>query len=631
MEGKEEDNFLKENKLVFRKYKPIKKIGSGSFGNIYSVIRLSDKNAFAMKTEKISNKFKNLESEAYILFALQGGLGIPKLISYGHVKNYNILIETLLDKSLQNIFVTNKKECNLVDICLIGIQLLERLKWIHSKDLIYRDIKPDNFLIGIEDPNVIYIVDFGLCKKYRSSKTGKHILPKLTGQFNGTVKYASPNAIKGKEVSRRDDLISLGYMLIFLFKRDLPWEDSFKNLDRTKYFELISLKETNGDGKLFNNIPQEFKDYIKYTRNLKFEQDPDYSYLSSLFLKIINNMNLDYRKITFSWINEKNKKKLLGIPNRSSKRRTNSHCRLYKSIEKEIKLKRELNNETRNTTNNLDITKINKNLQNSEKISKKNNSNNFSNKIPLDFPLDLLNKNNIINNSKSIFLNNSIKIKENEKNDLCKKINNKNVQISIYNKIRNDINKISKKKPIKPINNRNSNKKKIYLNTEYNSYFNNKNIFNNKNRNIINPHLVEKREIKNLEKNKTKENFDNYKRKDYFSKIFFDNKNIAKIELDLSKNIEYKSPFLNKNTSDNKLSINYAINETNNFQNSEKYEMDLINKKILLNNSKMINKKDIKFKSNLTTMSHLDRSRKDNFPQSIKQFNRNILNTNLNQ
>ena len=625
------DNFLEENKVVFKKYKPIKRIGSGSFGNIYSVIRLSDKNAFAMKTEKISNKFKNLESEAYILFALQGGLGIPKLISYGHVKNYNILIETLLDKSLQNIFVTNKKECNLVDICLIGIQLLERLKWIHSKDLIYRDIKPDNFLIGIEDPNVIYIVDFGLCKKYRSSKTGKHILPKLTGQFNGTVKYASPNAIKGKEVSRRDDLISLGYMLIFLFKRDLPWEDSFKNLDRTKYFELISLKETNGVGKLFNNIPQEFKDYIKYTRNLKFEQDPDYSYLSSLFLKIINNMNLDYRKITFSWINEKNKKKLLGIPRSFSKRKENSHFRLYQSIEKEIKLKRELNNKTRNITNILDITKINKNLQNSEKISKKNNSNNFSNKIPLDFPLDLLNKNNIINNSKSIFLNNSIKIKENEKNDLCKKINNKNVQISIYNKIRNDINKISKKKPIKPINNRNSNKKKIYLNTEYNSYFNNKNIFNNKNRNIINPNLVEKRQIKNLEKNKTKENFDNNKRKDYFSKIFVDNKNIAKIELDLSKNIEYKSPFLNKNTSDNKLSINYAINETNNFQNSEKYEMDLMNKKILLNNSKMINKKDIKFKSNLTTMSHLDRSRKDNFPQSIKQFNRNILNTNLNQ
>ena len=70
------DNFLEENKVIFKKYKPIKKIGSGSFGNIYSVIRLSDKNAFAMKTEKISNKFKNLESEAYILFALQGGLGI---------------------------------------------------------------------------------------------------------------------------------------------------------------------------------------------------------------------------------------------------------------------------------------------------------------------------------------------------------------------------------------------------------------------------------------------------------------------------------------------------------------------------------------------------------------------------
>ena len=164
-----EYNFLKENKLIFKKYKPIKKIGSGSFGIIYSVIRLTDKNTFAMKTEKISEKTQFLESESYNLFRLQGGLGIPKLISCGHIKNYNILIETLLDKSLYYIFITRNKESNLIDICLIGIQLLERLKWIHSKDLVYIDIKPSNFLIGINDPNVIYIVDFGLCKKYRSS------------------------------------------------------------------------------------------------------------------------------------------------------------------------------------------------------------------------------------------------------------------------------------------------------------------------------------------------------------------------------------------------------------------------------------------------------------------------------
>ena len=108
------------------------------------------------------------------------------------------------------------------------MQLLDRLEWIHSKNLIYRDIKPENFMIGIDDPNIIYVVDFGLCKKYRSSKTGKHILPKLLKNFYGNIIFASPNAIKGKEMSRRDDIISLGYMLIFLFKKNLPWNTNFK-------------------------------------------------------------------------------------------------------------------------------------------------------------------------------------------------------------------------------------------------------------------------------------------------------------------------------------------------------------------------------------------------------------------
>ena len=209
------DNFIEENKLIFKKYKPIKKIGQGNFGNLYSVLRLKDKHLFALKAEKLTSKVKMLESEAYYLFTLQG-FGIPNFISYGRHKNYYILIEELLDKSLHEIFLRNDKKTNLIDICLIGIQLIDRFEWIHAKDIVYRDIKPENFLIGINDPNVIYVVDFGFCKKYRSSKTGKHILPKNTGKFNGTLRYASPHTIKGKEHSRRDDLISLGYMLIYI-------------------------------------------------------------------------------------------------------------------------------------------------------------------------------------------------------------------------------------------------------------------------------------------------------------------------------------------------------------------------------------------------------------------------------
>ena len=218
------DDFLSNNKLIFKKFRPIEKIGFGTYGNVYSAIRIKDQCMFAMKTEKITTKEKTLESEAYYLFLLQGGFGIPQFISYGQSKKYYILIETLLGKNLYQIFIEDKRTCKISDACLIGHQILDRLEWIHSKNLIYRDMKPSNFVIGRKDPNVIYAIDFGLCKKYRSSKTGKHILPKTTSKFNGTLKYASSNVIKGKIPTRRDDLIALGYILIYLLKRELPWQ-----------------------------------------------------------------------------------------------------------------------------------------------------------------------------------------------------------------------------------------------------------------------------------------------------------------------------------------------------------------------------------------------------------------------
>ena len=326
---------------------------------------MEDKKYFAMKTENKSLiKHLSLESESNFLFLLQGGFGIPKLITYGHSKNYNILIETLLGKSLFHLFVERNNECKITDLCLIGIQIIDRLEYIHSKDIIYRDVKPENFLIGIEKPNVIYIVDFGLCKKYRSSKTGKHILPKITGKFNGTFKYASPNVVKGKESSRRDDLISVGYLLIILLKKSLPWESTFKNLNISNYKKLLKLKETNAHGSLFKNIPKELSEFIKYSRNLKFEEDPDYSYLRSLLIKIIENNKLNYRTITFSWIN-KNDKKLLGIPKNNSLRKVSPKVRLLKNLEEDIK-KKKLITKSINQKNVMDI------LDNFEILKEKN-------------------------------------------------------------------------------------------------------------------------------------------------------------------------------------------------------------------------------------------------------------------
>ena len=224
---KKNDDFLKasEDRLIFKKYKPIKRIGEGSFSQVYICIDNYTNKLYSMKVEKRNAQILFLETEAIHLFSLQGK-GIPKYITCGRTKDYNILIEELLGKSLLNIAQKIQKGLELKDICLCALQALERIEWIHSKDLIHRDIKPENFLFGIDNPNIIYIVDFGLSKKYRSSKTGKHMMPKFTGKFNGTVRYASANSLKGKECSRRDDLISMGYMLLYLKYSHLSWADT---------------------------------------------------------------------------------------------------------------------------------------------------------------------------------------------------------------------------------------------------------------------------------------------------------------------------------------------------------------------------------------------------------------------
>ena len=360
------DLFLKKYKYIFKKYKPIKKIGEGSFGNIYSVIRLKDKSAFAMKTERIDAKEKMLESEAFTLYNIQKGFGIPKIITYGHNQNYNILIETLLGDSLENIFIKRKSKCNIIDACAVGIQIIDRLEWIHSKNIIYRDIKPENFLIGINDPNVIYIIDFGLCKKYRSSKTGKHILPKIGLKFHGNFKFSSSNAIKGKESSRRDDIISLGYMLIYLIKKGLPWDYIYKanKLTSSKYIELVFLKETNAYGKLFNDLLSEFKEFIQYAENLKFEQDPNYSYLRSILNKIIENNNFNYERYHFSWINYVKKDEDLSASKKHYSRKRSLHKRILQSLE-EIRNK---NNSAKNKSTIL-LKKINFSNQNDSRLN----------------------------------------------------------------------------------------------------------------------------------------------------------------------------------------------------------------------------------------------------------------------
>ena len=643
---KSKDKFLEENKIIFKKYKPIQKIDHGSFGNIYSVVRLKDKSVFAMKIENKNNAIQSLESEAFYLFNLQEGFGFPKIITYGKTKTYNILIETLLDKSLYNLFIKDSRKCNLLDTSLIALQLLDRLEWIHSKNIIYRDVKPENFLIGINDPNVIYVVDFGLCKKYRSSKTGKHILPKLTGKFNGTLVYSSSNVLKGKEASRRDDLISLGYMLIYLIKRNLPKFPLFKDLDREKYYKILKFKETNDDGKLFIGLPEQLVEYIKYAQTLKFEQDPDYSYLRSLFKKIISFKNFDSRVLRFSWINS-NQKCFIGLPKSKSLKRISPQKRLLKEIsqrsDQKIREKKYLSvsNITDFNNKSLLVNDVNSNniiseniivdekrknsfiINDNNPVSNKNRNSSFINKINTNnnkpmmaeirkFDEKLLNSINIINCtfggiSTNSNINNEMKI--NFEESISEKLKRKKGRMSL-----NNINGHFEVKPIAYMNNYNLQKKELNFNKKYPKspiqYI--KINFNKKNpiKNIKNYNFLEKEKFINKE-----------------NKIFMTKKyNPSSSLININKNNSISQKIVNTN-----IYLNVNRNCSNNLNNNEIKKIPVATIKSV---NRPFNKKiNISARNNdfiLNTNSDISSYQESKNPNKMKyyQLNNNIIPIN---
>ena len=195
--------WIKKNSIIFKKYRIKKKLRKGEFGDIYIGYHIENNELVAIKVEPKKIVKPLLETEALFLYSVRG-LGIPEVLSFGRLKDYNVLIEPLLDKSLFDIFAERKKFA-LEDICLMSKQFIDRIQWVHSKYIVHRDVKPDNFLIGRKDPNIIYLIDFGLSKKYKSSKTGKHIRFSFTGKLTGTIRYASANALRGGEQSRRDE------------------------------------------------------------------------------------------------------------------------------------------------------------------------------------------------------------------------------------------------------------------------------------------------------------------------------------------------------------------------------------------------------------------------------------------
>ena len=340
----EEDKFLKENPIIFKKYKVKKKLGEGAFGEVYLGQAIENNAYVALKVEPRKIAKPILESEAFLLYSI-AGLGIPEVKSFGKVKNYTVLVEPLLGKSLFDIYAENHKEMPMEDICLIGKQVIDRIQWVHSKFIVHRDIKPDNFLIGKKDPNVIYIIDFGLSKNYRSSTTNKHIRFGFTGKLTGTVRFASANALRGGEQSRRDDIESIGYMLVYFMKKRLPWQGVTGTRKMERYLKIYKMKKNTTPEELCAGLPPEMTEYIKYAKKLEFEQQPDYKYLRSLFGKMLKRIHNTNDQLIFSWI------KLTDLPNlknpiNPASRKDSPQSRIYKKIKSSLERERNLSSDS---------------------------------------------------------------------------------------------------------------------------------------------------------------------------------------------------------------------------------------------------------------------------------------------
>ena len=284
----EKDNLI--NELLLSKYKLLKKIGKGSFGNIYLCKDINTNEFFAAKLEN-KEGINILEKEHKIMKNININK-IPYIKEYGSNNLYNILIMQLLGKSLEQIFekILHKEKMSLHCVCNIALQIIDILEQIHIKNYIHRDIKPSNFLFGnnSSNNNWIYLIDFGLAKKYREDNSNKHHEMKKGKKLIGTARFSSINAMEGLSQSRRDDLESFGYMLIYFLKGKLPWQN-FMIKNKEERYNKIKQKKKNIDiNELCSDCPDEIAQYIAYAKNLKYEEEPNYIYIKNLFNDILN-------------------------------------------------------------------------------------------------------------------------------------------------------------------------------------------------------------------------------------------------------------------------------------------------------------------------------------------------------
>ncbi|KAG9007725.1 casein kinase I [Tulasnella sp. JGI-2019a] len=279
--------------MVGQIYSVGKKIGEGSFGVVFEGLNTLNGQPVAIKFEPRKSDAPQLRDEYRSYRILNGCPGVPQVYHFGQEGLHNVLVIDLFGPNLEDLFDHCNRKFSIKTVCMAAKQMITRVQTIHEKNLIYRDIKPDNFLIGppgSKSSGTIFIIDFGMAKLWRDPKTKQHIPYRERKSLSGTARYMSINTHLGREQSRRDDLEGLGHVFMYFLRGGLPWQGLKAATNKQKYEKIGEKKQTTVIRELCEGYPDEFGIYLNYVRKLGFEENPDYDFLRDLFTKVLKNI-----------------------------------------------------------------------------------------------------------------------------------------------------------------------------------------------------------------------------------------------------------------------------------------------------------------------------------------------------
>lgn len=292
--------------LVNHKYRLLNEIGRGSFGVVYCGFELRKCAVVAIKFEDTEAvKKQHLSNEYNVYKLLHGGPGIPECHWFGTFdrRRFNVLVMELLGPSLEDRLTECRREFSLKTVLMLADQIITIVEFLHHRNIIHRDLKPENFVMGFTHRMTeVFLIDFGLAKQYRSSTSNVHIEYRANyTSLTGTARYASLNNHLCVEQSRRDDLETIAYMLIYFLQGSLPWQ-GIKIKDRVAKYKLVyEKKKSISMNDLCGNNPKEFEMFLNYCRKLSFSEDPDYKYIKKLFHDLFHKSGFKH-DLVFDWL-----------------------------------------------------------------------------------------------------------------------------------------------------------------------------------------------------------------------------------------------------------------------------------------------------------------------------------------